>query len=486
MEAEHTRAMRLAAQVSTSSESSLFSTMASTEVAISVEAETPAVVATTLLVLDTLRRLPVRLRLVPSRLSAETTEVLRAGTTAIDPIRGLLLGEADRSDVHLRIGLHRDHADIVASPDRHGAHLTTRDQPLPVPSWISGLGITTCAAIACGEVFKRVAHVVPSRMVAQHSLSWCPVTLTDDPGQTDAAPQVLDLDVALIGLGAIGTAVTRILRLLNVVGDIALVDPERFASENLGTYSLGTATDGREGPWKVDLAARALQRHGLRCTPHTTPVEQYVLDIDAGRARWPSLVLCGVDSAVARRETQRLWPDRLIDGATGDTMCGLHDVRSRDSACLMCLFPTRTEGPSAAERLAAATGLSPDILRYGDQPLTSDHLESVPTERRELLAGHLGKPVCGLAEAIGLTSLPPDDYRPSVPFVSQQAACLMVGRLLAAHLGLNPPTFVQYDTLIGPQAATIETRRPSPDCFCQQRAGVIHQVRAARSALANA
>ena len=43
---------------------------------------------------------------------------------------------------------------------------------------------------------------------------------------------------------------------------------------------------------------------------------------------------------------------------------------------------------------------------------------------------------CGLAEAFGLSTADSSGYRPSIPFASQQAACLSVGRLIAYVLGM--------------------------------------------------
>jgi hypothetical protein len=270
--------------------------------------------------------------------------------------------------------------------------------------------------------------------------------------------------------------------MLAIKGSVMLVDPERFSAENLGTYSLGGAFDAQTQPWKTELAAAALPQ--FSCQTYPIPVERLIEAIDAGDAPRPRLVLSGLDSATARREVQRLWPDRLIDGATGDTMCGLHDVVAHgNNACLRCLFPVRTGGPSSLERLVTATGLPANLLRYGDQHLTQAHVDALPPERRAQLQGEVGKPVCGLATAVGLTQLSADDYQPSVPFVSQQAACLMVGGLLANILRIeHQPRFVQYDALIGPQALTEENRLPSPTCVCQQRNHIISAIRQKRRA----
>ncbi|HST39417.1 MAG TPA: hypothetical protein VLK58_07900, partial [Conexibacter sp.] len=207
----------------------------------------------------------------------------------------------------------------------------------------------------------------------------------------------------------------------------------------------------------------------------------FIERVDACVLPWPTTVLSGLDSIAARRETQMLWPDRLLDAATGDTMCGLHDIGPADRACLRCLYPTRNGGPSSVQRLADATGLDAELLRHGDQPLLPEHLDCLSAGQQERLAAQVGKPICGLARAVGLTDLPSDDYRPSVPFVSQQAACLAVGRLLAEQLGVRDgATFIQYDALIGPDLATVEDREPDPGCFCQRHAEVVDQLQTVR------
>ena len=94
---------------------------------------------------------------------------------------------------------------------------------------------------------------------------------------------------------------------------------------------------------------------------------------------------------------------------------------------------------------------------------------------------YLGKPVCGLAQPFGLTSLEPGGYQPSIPFVSLQAACLAVARLVAHSVGHDSANnLVQYDGLVGPQRAIIERMQRVPGCTCQTRASTIKQVRAKR------
>lgn len=477
MRAEHSRAMRLAASATARGEASLLEHLAGHHVKLSVRATRSADLAAAELLLANLARLPITLSLDPSGLRTDAHRRLLAASRRAD-LAAQQSGSLDPVTLRVHIG-NGGHADLHASAEHHGAHVS--HSPLTVANPASGLGAVTCAALLSGEVFKAIIPMLPGRARNIDSFAWCPVTLTPEP---DAAPMLsapLHLaDIAIIGLGAVGTAVARTLGLLDATGRATLVDPERFAIENVGTYSLGDHDDARGGRWKTELAARALPN--VEITRFDLPVAEFIDRIDAGQARWPTTALTGLDSVNARRDAQMLWPQRLLDAATGDTMCGLHDVGPSDRACLRCLFAIPTAGPSAAQRLADATGLDPELLRYGDQLLREDHLATLDAHQRGRLAGQVGKPICGLAQAVGLTDLPSDDYRPSVPFVSQQAACLAVGRLLADRLGLPTcATFVQYDALIGPDHGTFERRNPLPGCYCQQRAPLVARLRESRA-----
>lgn len=82
--------------------------------------------------------------------------------------------------------------------------------------------------------------------------------------------------------------------------------------------------------------------------------------------------------------------------------------------------------------------------------------------------------MCGLAQAIGLTVLDAVGFRPSIAFVSLQAACLPVGRLIASGLGVGVAgNLVRYDGLFGPSTATVDWMDRGPSCYCETRAETI-------------
>ena len=309
---------------------------------------------------------------------------------------------------------------------------------------------------------------------------FCPVSLSANLTLAPDMPADFAPDLGLIGLGAVGSAQARVLGELAVAPARALlVDPQIYELENLGTYSLGGYLDVELRKPKVDLAAGALSRWTL--VPLAGTAEEALGQIDAGSLRWPTTVLSGLDSIPARYAAQAIWPSHLIDAATGDTAVGLHDVRS-NGPCLRCMLPPGRLSESAAAKLARELGLPIELVIHGSRRLDETDLEQLTPGSRKRLRPHVGRPICGLADAIGLTGDGAETYRPSVPFVSQQAACLGVGRLIASALGLQGlPNFVQYDALIGPQSMTRQHRGVRPGCYCQQRAVTIRAVRATRS-----
>lgn len=475
----HSRTLRLAEGASERNAQSLFDKLSESLVKISF-GPSESDFETAKALIDTLRRMPIRLQV--DAVSGQTSRVDQLARLAhdIDPERGLELDPASVPEVHVAVNSNVEAATVSGTPVRHGAKIVRGRLGELDAGETSGLGVFTCASLLAGEVFKQIAEVRPERATPLADYAWCPVTLTSEPWGTPLDLALPNGPLALIGVGAIGTAIVRVLDLLGTTGTIQLVDPERFEPENLGTYSLGVARDALDNPWKVDLAAAGLP--SMRATPFVGTASEYVVAVDEGQADFPELVLTALDSGPARREAQLIWADRIVDGATGDTTCGMHDISFGEGPCLLCLFPERRQGPSAADRLSAETGLPVDLLRSGDQPLTTEHLQGLGSAQRTRLKAQLGKPICGLADAFGLSTLDSEDFRPSVPFVSQQAAALVVGRALATTNGLTPSAnFVQYDALIGPTYLSTQRRRSSRDCYCLARRALLDRLRLRRA-----
>jgi hypothetical protein len=456
--------------------------MEQSKIRVSLDPSLPQAALTAQVLLTTLRRLPVQLELDPDRLTDSLVGQLSSSVNAIDPEKLLVLGSASGHAVHLHVGIGAKDKAIRVVPEGYGAQIVAADRgPVTLGRPGNAVGAVFAAALGAAEAFKVVAGVLPERHILHGHLRFCPLSLGQDTLSAPELPNRIELEAAIVGLGAVGSAVALILSELPIHGRVILIDRERFGRENLGTYSLGSQRDSIEGRWKVDLAKAALKRDHLTVTSFVGDVSDFVDAVDTGHHWWPRIVLAGLDSVESRHAAQRLWPDRLVDMATGDTAIGLHDVRETQP-CLMCFFPAETGGPSPLELLSRSTGLSVEFLRHGDRPLLEEHLAELTSAQRNALRPFLHRPVCGLADAFRLTGLETDGFRPAVPFISMQAAALGVARLLASQLNYaDQPNLVQYDGLIGPEQATALTLSGESTCYCNQRSESIAFLRGRRS-----
>ncbi len=469
MTADHSRGMLLAEGATGRQRDKLERALEESRVAVSLDPEMPESMLTARVLLTTLRRGPGQLLLERSGLPASAADELAAVVDAVDPARPLTVVNNAGGTLAVRLHVGADAGSAVrVVPEGYGAHRPGN----PV-------GAVYAAALGAAEAFKRTARVLPRRRELHRHLRFCPVTLSSDLAAAPDLPAELLLDLALVGVGAIGTGIVLLLDAVGAAGRVLAVDYQRFGPENIGTYSLGGAAEVQAAPWKTDMARAALSRFDV--IPFREPADRLPAAMDARVVPWFPLVLTALDTAAARRDAQRLWPDRLIDAATGDTMLGIHDHEHGNGPCMICFFPPDRSGESAAQRLAAATGLPLERTMRGTDPLTETDLVNLRPEQRHILRPHVGTPVCGLAQAVGLTRLGATAYQPSIPFISLQAACLSVGRLIAARLGITQAgNLAQYDGLFGPQAATIECMPQDPACLCASRAWTIDRVRKIR------
>jgi hypothetical protein len=481
MKNDYSRALLLASNV-TSCGTDLFTHLTGQIVAVSVDVGLPGGFLTARVLITTLRRLPIQIVLITRTLTSAAVDALRIASASVDPKRPLKTEEcAPANALRVHIGLTAERGVIRAIPERHGAHIVRDDRELVVAP-ASPLGSVFAAATVAAEAFKYVASVRPSRMNNPVHMAFCPVSLTSRPGDTPALVMPFRVEGALVGLGAIGTGTALVLGEMSTRGRISLVDQQKFGSENVATYSLGGAPDVDEDTWKTELAARALP--DALSQPYNMSAAKFVELVDRREIPAPRIVLAGLDNVEARHEVQRLWPDTLLDGATGDTMLGLHAIKGAEGPCVMCFLPRQVSSASPLEEIARVTGLPIRRLAEGDDVLREEDLHTLGDEQQRRLQKLVGRQICGLADTLGLTNLPTTDgFQPSVPFVSLQSSCLIVGRLMAEALGVRPnSTFVQYDALFGPTMATIEQRRPLVLCYCQQRKTTVRAVRAQRLA----
>ncbi len=131
-------------------------------------------------------------------------------------------------------------------PEGYGAHIVGQATAVIRPSRPgNAIGAIYTAALGAAEAFKRTARVLPGRRVLHRHLWFCPVTLASDLRAAPDLPRDMDLDLALLGVGAVGTGIVLLLDAMNATGRLLAADRERFGPENRGTYSLG----GQRKPW---------------------------------------------------------------------------------------------------------------------------------------------------------------------------------------------------------------------------------------------
>jgi hypothetical protein len=477
MKAEQSRTVRLAARAARGSESQLDRRLKEAHTHIAVDTAIPGALACAEVLVATLLRGPGRVSVDPTGWDAQRLARLSRLVQKLRPDGSFQLTPALELATEIVIG--SDSGEISVIPDGHGARLA-RGGTLVQERTPSMLGIVFAASLAAGEAFKEAAAISSRHAQRPAELAFCPVTLSSDLQVAPPLPAGWRPSLTLAGVGAINTTSSLIIGGLTRHGICLAIDRERYAHENLGTYSLGTTADVAAETAKVDLPPAA--QPGWHHHRHHGDVASAILEIDRQALPWTPIVLAGLDNHDARADVQRLQADRLLDAATGDTVVGLRDTQP-DGPCLLCMLaPPKRPSPTDA---LVKLGIPYELAHAPGEALVDEVLiAGAPDENaREILRAQRGTPVCGLLRAAGLTELDPGDFMPSVPFVSQQAACLSIGRLVAIATGIDTaalPNFFQYDTLIGPHTAVRHRRHANPSCNCQQRSETIAAVRQAR------
>jgi hypothetical protein len=291
---------------------------------------------------------------------------------------------------------------------------------------------------------------------------------SEDPGPE--VPSEIAIDAALFGVGAIGNGIVHLLSVLPVIGHVVAVDRQVFHAENWGTcFAIGP---GELGMAKAEWAARVLQSR-LTTGWLRGSVQDYVAK--CGKVfPFPTLVLNGLDNIPARRAVQGLWPNQIIDGAIGQTLCEvtLHPWEGKLS-CLRCDFEEPTV--DALEVQVRSTGLRAARMAEPSAVVGAADVEGAPAERREWLRSRQGMPICSVVSEGVLAALSADSqtegFEPSAPFVACLSACMVVAEMVRHCAGWRPvlETGFQFDSLVGPQNGVFKTHMRKVDCECVSR-----------------
>jgi molybdopterin/thiamine biosynthesis adenylyltransferase len=347
------------------------------------------------------------------------------------------------------------------------------------PNAVGALG---AACIGTAEVFKRLIRLKPDRGQLHDVLafSFHSYLAEDNPGL--ALPKDLQLDLLLVGAGAIGNGTIHLLRSLSLTGRIAIVDKQVYESANWGTCIL-------VGPQDFGVPKALVGERRLRGKVDAKGFRESIQEFQERCGRdiaHPKLIINGLDNIPARRAVQDFWPDQIVDGAIGPTSCEvtLHPW-GPDLSCLKCDFE---EAPIAAELTQSqATGLKLERLSDPSAVVSQEDIEAAPPEKREWLRERKGKPVCSVVSEGVLRFLAGESqairFQPSVPFVACLSSCMIVSELIR-YVQQWPQileTGYQFDVMTGPEHGQRKSHARKSDCICVTRRTNIEALRQRRS-----
>lgn len=367
----------------------------------------------------------------------------------------------------------------VINADGWVARVSSGERDLPAGGdQFNPMASLAAASLGVSEVFKRLLSLPGDQGVPFDGVSFN--LFSYQPGDEDPGPAVdrpMDLDILVVGAGAIGSGLVGALSGLEITGRVRIIDREVYASENLGTCLLvGPADLGRA---KAEVAVETLRSAGIAAEGRSETISDYRQRVSQSR---PTVILNGLDNIAARHEIQGFWPDLVIDGAIGrlNAQVSRHPW-GEDIACLRCLFQLPAIDSTAES--ARMTGLRPERVTKGGEPVTEQDVADAPEGHRDHLRQLVGKEICSIIPAGEMRRSAGDagepGFAPSVPFVACLSAAMVAGELVKHALGLPSPLEPRYqvDLLQGPASGLTLEQRRRPDCTCVTRRANIDAIR---------
>jgi hypothetical protein len=188
-------------------------------------------------------------------------------------------------------------------------------------------------------------------------------------GRDDLARPVQIGTVYLAGAGAIGNALLRALALVDVEGELHIVDPKRVTAGNLGRCLWFHEEDVGRGKAEA-LAARAQPRMpSVTLVPRAARVQDLP---ERSAGPWLRRLVVAVDSRRARRQLQEELPGEVFDASTtGIEEIVLHFNRAGSgAACLSCIY--REDQIEAAHEQHVAAMLGVDLTDVREHYISND------------------------------------------------------------------------------------------------------------------
>lgn len=397
-------------------------------------------------------------RLVPrTPLASEIAVRLQRIDRDADPMR---VPRTNAVRVHLG-GSSR--ADVTASSAAWIAHVSGIGEPLP--DLLDGenvVGAHGAAAFAAGEVMKRLLPIRDEVASLTPTSAYCFWSFGVPRASAPQLPRVT-LPVTLQGgNGAIGQATVDVLVSADSAGTLYVNDRGSIDdATNLNRSEEAEERDLEEKTAKAELAVRRARGSRLHVVPLAGELREVIARIENGDLPWPQLVIGAYDNMEARRDLQTLWPDVLIDGATGDTMAQVLRVAwGSGGACSRCIFRTWVPGAAEHDRaFTTMTGIAPERVaaaRRGELVLGQGEIAD-PAVRAML--EQRGGDVCGFFSDFDRWFAGSRDDEPtllSISFTSYLSGVFVASEVLKAAAGLHTLLAGRY------QIDPIATLAPPP------------------------
>ncbi|MGH7146420.1 MAG: ThiF family adenylyltransferase [Nitrospiraceae bacterium] len=353
------------------------------------------------------------------------------------------------------------------------------------------------AALGAAEVFKYLLKPLPGKAhhfgdVTFSAFDYSINTLAPGP----PLPKNLVLPKSLLaGVGAVGNAFLLSLSYVEGLrGELIVVD-EEFLDDpsNLNRYLLAFEEDidPLNPKPKTQLAIQLFHGRPIEIQTFQGPLDQALQQIYDRQIARPQVILSAVDNNEARRSLQKVWPDLVLEGATGGTTSQVsrHEYK-KGLACLLCIHTIEADqgGFSYTKHVAHLSGLAEERIaashRDGSLAVTEQDVAKAPEEKKSLLRENLGKPICSvLSELENISSANPNvlPVQPAVSFVSMISGLLMAGELVKSSSGIESAleTMFQMDALFPLSSALVQPIEKGKQCYCLMRRNEIDQYRLA-------
>jgi hypothetical protein len=276
-------------------------------------------------------------RLVPKVVFEAARTVVTVPLYGTGPLHavGHALVEAVRSsapiggggNLILDVGAGLPGADLYVSADAWSLTLAPRPHAVLIGV---GPAITAAAALAAGEVMRRLLPELPGVRLSDQGIDWNLIDYGLRRSTVSRPPEYVD--AVCFGAGSVGSSLAFALLVGGAHGSLEIVDPDRLQRRNKLRYPLWIG--GASGS-KVKWVERQAAGSGLRVRGHDRSAASFIADQEVPLR----LAISAVDSAPARRDIADALAHTTLNA--GVDALRLHVSRHRFAdgwACVYCPY----------------------------------------------------------------------------------------------------------------------------------------------------